>query len=196
MPRRRFKRTTKGKQAIQHAGTVVDNIGGATVPQEQVVLKTSAGARNTTGANQNITSNRDTGNLCNVGDQVKYINLFLEIAARNAEGINDATGWLEWAFVCCKETETNVPITTVGVQTLATVCTNMFRNECIYTGVLPCGLDIPNSVPIKIKIPSTKQFIRIGDEWRFITYWRDLKATSTSTISNRIIKSFMYKGYQ
>ncbi len=194
--RRRKVRQTRGKQGVQHAGTVVANTGGGSVPEEQTILKTSAGPRNVTGANQNYASQRDTGNLVNVGDLVKYVNLFVQAGARQAQGVDDATGWLEWALVCCKESETNVPITTLGVQTLGVVCTNMFRNECIYTGCIPVGIDIPNSIPISLKIPSTKSFIRVGDEWRFITYFRDMKATSTSTTSVRLIKSFIYKGYQ
>ncbi len=193
---RHRKKLTRGKQAIQHAGTLVDNTGGASVPAEQVILKTSAGARNVTGANQDYGQNRDTGNLVNVGDLVKYVNLFLQVGSRQGQAIDDANGWMEWALVCVKETETNVPITTLGVQTLGVVCTNMFRNECIFTGSLPVSLEVPNKINIALKIPKTKQFIRIGDEWRFITYMRDLKATSASTGAVRIIKSFMYKGYQ
>ncbi len=185
-----------GKQGIQHAGTVVDNIGGGSAPQEQIVLKTEAGARNVTGANQDYSAERDTGNKVNAGDIVKYINLFLEVGTRSIAGDDDNAGWLEWALCCVKESETNVPITTLGVQTLGVVCTNMFRNECIYTGMVPIGITQPNSIPIMIKIPKSKNTIRIGDEWRFITYFRDLKVTSTGLSGIRIIKSFMYKGYQ
>ncbi len=182
---------------MQHAGTFVDTIGGATAPQEQVVCKTEAGARNVTGANQDVTAERDTGNKCNITDTIKSVNLFLQCAPRFT-GIaeDDRRGWVEWAFVCCKETETNVPITTLGVQTLGVVCTNMFRNECIYTGCMPVGDTQPNYLPIQIKIPSTKQNLKIGDEWRFITYFRDAKATSVSTVAMRVIKSFIYNGYQ
>ena len=191
------KRATAGKIGIQHAGTLISNIGGATPPAEQVVLKTEAGARNVTGANQDITAERDTGNKCNVGDCVKYINLFLQATPRPAiDADDDRTGWLEWAFVCVKESETNVPNTTIGVQTLGVICTNMFRNECIYTGAMPLGTRQPNYLPIMIKIPKAKQFMRIGDEWRLITYFRDTKATSASTTAVRLVKSFMYKGYQ
>ncbi len=183
---------------MQHAGTVVGNAGGGAIPAEQVILKTAAGARNVTGANQDVTTERDTGNKCNIMDCVKYVNLFIQVGSRDGQGSNedDRQGWLEWAFVCVKETETNVPITTLGVQTLGVVCTNMFRNECIYTGCIPVGTKQPNSIPIQIKIPSTKQFLKIGDEWRFITYFRDLRATATETASVRLIKSFIYKGYQ
>ncbi len=182
---------------MQHAGTLLSTIGGASVPAEMVVLKTEAGPRNTTGANQDVTAERDTGNKCNVGDICKYINLFIEIGPRpDQETEVDRIGWLEWAFVCVKESETNVPNTTVGVQTLGTICTNMFRNECIYTGAIPVPSQIPSVTNITLKIPKTKSQIRIGDEWRFITVFRCVKSTSTSTTTQRLVKSFMYKGYQ
>ncbi len=188
---------TMGKVAMQHAGTVVTNNGSGSVPHTQVVLLTEAGARNVTGANQDVTAERDTGNKCNVGDVCKYINLFIETGPRtNIDLERDRIGWLEWAFVCVKETETTVPITTMGVQTLGVVCTNMFRNECIYTGMIPVGEKQANSLNISLKIPSTKSTIRIGDEWRFITWFRSVDAASTSIGANRIVKSFMYKGYQ
>lgn len=182
---------------MQHAGTLVSNVGAGSTPAEQVILKTEAGPRNVTGANQDVTAERDTGNKCNVGDVVKYVNLFLACGPRSATAsVDDRVGWLEWALVCCKETETNVPITTMGVQTLGVVCTNMFRNECIFTGAFPTGNAQANYIPISLKIPKTKSTIRIGDEWRFITSFRAVDSTSTSVNAVRLIKSFMYKGYQ
>ncbi len=182
---------------MQHAGTLVSAIGASTVPAEQVILKTEAGPRNVTGANQDVSAERDTGNKCNVGDIVKYVNLFIEVGPKLTSGQpSDRTGWLEWAFCCVKESETNVPITTVGVQTLATVCTNMFRNECIFTGAIPIGNEQANFLPITIKIPKTKSTIRIGDEWRFITSFRAVDSASVSTGVVALIKSFMYRGYQ
>ncbi len=186
-----------GKQSMQHAGTVVDNVGNGSAVQEQVILLTEAGPRNVTGANQDVTAERDTGNKCNVGDVCKYVNLFLQAAPRsNIANPEDRTGWIEWAFVCVKESETNVPVTTIGVQTLGVICTNMFRNECIYTGSMPLGETQPNSMSISLKIPKTKNTIRIGDEWRFITLFRAAGAASVAVDSVRLVKSFMYKGYQ
>ncbi len=194
--RRRIRKVTRGKIAIQHAGTVLDNVGSAEAPASMVILKTEAGPRNVTGANQDITEKRDTGNLCNVGDVCKYVNLFIQSAPRtNIDTEKDRIGWLEWAFVCVKESETSVPITTIGAQTLGVICTNMFRNECIYTGAIPIGATQALVAPIQIKIPKSKCIIRIGDEWRFITYFRAVDSASASVGANRLVKSFMYKGY-
>ncbi len=159
-------------------------------------MHTQAGARTLTGATQIIQDVADTGEVCRVGDIIKYVNLFLECAPRQPQGAEqDRVGWLEWAFVCVKETETNVPITITGTQTLGVICNHMFRNECIYTGMMPVGATQSNSMPIVIKIPKTKQQIRIGDEWRFITWWRSSNSADVSTTAMRVVKSFMYKCY-
>ncbi len=197
MARFRRKRKTIGKLGVKKAGTVLSTIGNSTAPAEQVILLTEAGPRNVTGANQDITAERDTGNKCNVGDVCKYVNLTLEVGPRpDIVNESERTGWLEWAFVCVKESETNVPITTVGVQTLGVICTNMFRNECIYTGAVPVSPFQPVVANISLKIPSTKCDIRVGDEWRFITSFRSVNAASGSTTHIRLVKSFNYKAYQ
>ncbi len=195
--RRKIRRRTIGKTPIQHCQTLIANVGAATAPATQVVLLTEAGARSLDGAGFNTTAGRDSDNECNIGDVCKYVNLFIQIGPREiAVGNDERNGWLEWAFVCVKESETAVPITQLGVLTLGTVCTNMFRNECIFTGNVPVGANQPASASIQIKIPRSKQTLRVGDEWRFITYYRDMNATAGDLDSNRLIKSYMYKSYQ
>lgn len=197
MARRRIRRATIGKKPIQHAHTNVATIGGATAPASFIVLNPEIGARSTTGAGQTYSADRDTQETVNIGDVVKYIHLFGQCSPR--EGVNtldDRHGWLEWAFVCCKQSDTAVPITNLGTLTLGNVCTNMFRNECIYTGNIAIGSSQSNSFDAYIKIPKFKQTIRAGDEWRFITYFRDSKATSTATDAMRVIKSYIYKAYE
>ncbi len=193
---RRRRSTLMGKQAIQHAHSFVDTIGGATAPQNFIILNPNIGARSTDGSAKNFSTDRDTSETVNIGDVVKYVNMFVECGPRNAQGADTRTGWLEWAFVCVKQTETAVPITQMGVLTLGTVCTNMFRNECIFTGAFPVGSEQPNNATMHLKIPKFKQSIKAGDEWRFLTYFRDMVATSTSTTGVRVIKSYMYKAYQ
>ncbi len=197
MARRRRIAMTKGKVAIRHADTNITNVGAATAPATFNVLETQGGARTVTGGTQTITSSRDTGEVCNVGDIVKYVNLFMQCGPRQ-EGIgitDEKKGWMEWAFVCVKESETTVPITDIGIQTLGCVCNHMFQGETILTGAVPIGLEQPNYVEIKIKIPSTKSRIQLGDEWRFIHSWRPTKSTAAGTSEMRVVKSFMYKSY-
>ncbi len=172
------------------------NVGQGTTAQTFPILETEAGTRTTTGATQTIKDSASTGEVCEVGDIVKYVTLYLQAAGRqsvaNPFNIN---GWIEWAFVCVKESETAVPNTQLGVQTLADVCMKMFRNECIYTGAVPIGEAIPNYAEIKIKIPKLKQQIKLGDEWRFITSIRSNNSADVSTDRIRLIKSFSYKCY-
>jgi len=186
----------KYKQAIAHADTKIFNNGAGGIPDQFEILETEAGSRTVTGVTINITSSRSTGEVVNTGDVVKYVNLFLEVSPRgNVGDAQDRTGWMEWAFVCVKESETDVPITQMGVQTLGVVCNNMFRNECIFSGAMPIGTTQPNYMEMKIKIPRFKQRIHIGDEWRFITSFRSNSSTSVSTTALRVVKSFMYKAY-
>ncbi len=172
------------------------NEGQGSAPDQFEIMVTEGGARNIAGATTTIKENATTAETCNVGDTIKYVTLYLQCAGRqsvaNPFNIN---GWIEWAFVCVKESESNVPITNTGTQTLADICMKMFRNECIYTGAVPIGEAIPNYAEIKIKIPRQKQKIRLGDEWRFITFVRSNNSADTVTDRIRIIKSFSYKCY-
>ncbi len=196
MARRRV-RLTRGKNPIKHADTNIINSGSADVPAKTNILETEGGARTVTGATQTITSSRDTGEVCNVGDIVKYVNLFIQVGPRqDGAGLGaEKKGWLEWAVVFVKESETDVPITSVGVQTLGAICNHMYQNECILTGAIPVGLEQPNYAQITIKVPSTKCQIKLGDEWRFIHYWRSTDSTAQGTAEVRVIKSWMYKSY-
>ncbi len=186
---------TLNKVGIQHCDTNVSNMGGGSAPATMNVVETDVGPRTVDGSEQVIQDSSSTGEVCRIGDVIKYVNLFIEAAARSGEADADTEGWLEWAFVCVKETETVTPITLMGVQTLASICTRMYRNECIFTGAVPIGARQPIVQTIKLKIPNTKAKIRIGDEWRFITAFRPSVSTSISTTAVRLIKSFLYNCY-
>ncbi len=184
------------KTGIQHAGTLLDNIGPASVPTTFEVLETETGTRTTTGASQITKDSASTAEVVNIGDTVKYINLFIQCCAREGIGSSaEETGWLEWAFVQVKELEATLPITSLGTLTLGTVATNMYRNECIYTGMFPINRNGANVEKITIKVPRFKQKIRIGDEWRLIAAVRSSNSADMNTASYRLIMSFMYKGY-
>ncbi len=195
MARRRI-RLAATKVGVAHGDTQILNAGGGSNPSTFPIMETEAGVRTTTGATQTIQDSASTGEVCRTGDIIKYVNLFLQAAPRaTATTPTENPGWLEWAFVCVRENENVVPITTTGTQTLGIICRNMFRNECLLTGNLAVGLNQANSVAIQIKIPKTKQKIKIGDEWRFITWFRSWSSTNTDTNNVRVIKSFMYKAY-
>ncbi len=179
------------KRGVKHSGTIIANMGAGTVPQKLIVLKTSGGPRSTDGGPMTIQSSSSTDDDCKTGDTCKLVNLHIECGARTNTGVQtDRTGWLEWAFICVRENETEVPITKLGVQTLGDVCTNMYRGECIYTGAVPVGNDQPVVGEISLKIPKTKSTMKLGDEWRFLTSFRSVESTSTSTTALRLIKSY------
>ncbi len=190
MPLRRKFRKLRRPQT-KHSGTIIANVGAGSVPQKLIILKTSGGPRSTSGAPQTIQSSSSTDDDCRTGDEVDYTNLHLQAGPRQDIGTgSDRIGWLEWAFVCVRENETEVPTTRIGVQTLGDICTNMYRGECIYTGVVPVGSTQPTVSEIKLKIPKFKRKIKLGDEWRFMTAFRSVLSTSTATDTVRLIKSY------
>ncbi len=185
---------TKG--AIQHSGSQIDNTGGSSVPETLEFMAVHSAARTITGAEDTTTNTRSTGETCNIGDTIKYVNLFIEAAGRvDVEVAKDRIGWLEYAVVLKRFADANVPITELGTETLGTVCTRMFEGECIWTGCFPIGELQPNCVSLKIKIPKSKQILKTGYEWSLIMYFRPASSTSTSTTAVRVWSSYMYKGY-
>ncbi len=181
------------KRGVKHSGTILANIGTGSNAISQIILKTSGGPRSTDGSPQTIQSLASTDEDCRTGDTCKYVNLLIQAGARpDQTTAQDRTGWLEWAFICVRENETVVPATRLGVQSLGDICTNMYRGECIFTGVVPVGDAQPVTEQIKLKIPKTKYTIKLGDEWRFITFFRAVSSTSASTGAVRLLKSFNY----
>ncbi len=192
--RKRFSRQTMGKQGIKKAGSFIANSGPASAPTTFEVLVTEGGARPTSGLETTITEGRTTGETVNVGDIVKYINLVMEVMPR-LENLKNI-GFLEWAFVCHKEIDPDPPITNVGTLTLGTICMNMFRGDCIYTGCIPVGIQTPNCQFVSLKIPKNHTSIKLGDQWHLYTYFRTASSVETGTTEIRQVLSFNYKAYQ
>lgn len=192
---RHRRRTLTGRRGIKKSHTNVSNTGNGSTPANFIILNPSGGARSIDGAEQNIKQESDTAESCFVGDTVKYVNLHLACVGRDTLAVNETQGFLEWAFCCVKETETQVPATQTGVLTLGNICTNMYRQECIFTGCIPVGHRQAVCSDITLKIPPGKQNISLGDEWRFITFFRSALSTSTATTAVRLIKSYNYKTY-
>ncbi len=135
------------KKSVKKSGTFLDNVGQGSNALNMVVLETSGGARSTDGDEQTIQSASTTSETCQTGDECKFINLAIQCGPRADTGnAVDRTGWVEWAFVCVRENETQVPATQLGTLTLGNICTNMYRGECIYTGAFPIGNAQPANV--------------------------------------------------
>ncbi len=196
MARRRIIRRTMGKDPIKKALTILGNIGPASPMFELVVCETGAGTRDSTGTEQNIREGGTTGNTCNVGDIVKYVNLTIQCGARDSVAPEDDTsGWLEWAVVKSKENRVVPQTTNLGVSTLAVVCTNAFRGDCLLTGNFPVGGDQPNSTQIQIKIPKIFCKMQIGSSLVLYMHYRSTNSASVDTDLVRIIASAQYKLY-
>ncbi len=164
------------------------------MPGKYVIAETEGGARSLSGAATQIQGNRTTDERCNVGDLIKYVNIQIEVAGRVIDDANQ-NSWLEWAFVCKREADADIPITQVGTQTLGDIATNMYRNECIYTGMIPIGINQGNGQNLMIKLPKTKQYLRLGDTFVIFTYIRSSNSVAASTTSHRLIQSFNFKCY-
>ncbi len=196
MARRRFRKSLIGKPSAKHSGTLVANTGPSTVPDNMVIVETDSGARSIDGAPQTIQDRAVTDETCRVGDTIKYVNLHIQAGPRNnIDAQQDRVGWIEWAFVCVRENETILPITRTGLQTIGDIATNMYRGECVFTGMIPIGNAQPAVGEITLKIPKRKQKIKLGDQWRFITAHRAVDSASTSTAVIRLIKSFNFICY-
>ncbi len=198
MRHRRRLKLSATRSSLSHSDTLISTHGPASAPIKHVLLDTEAGARTLTGTPSTVQVGQGTNEETNIGCIVKNINIFLQSAVRPAEADvpDEGVGWLEWAFVMVKETEAELPITNVGVQTIGDIAKQMYRNECIFTGNFPLGLQQPNSNNIVIKVPKFKQKITYGDQWRLYFYFRDVVTTASETNTCRTISSTMWKSWQ
>ncbi len=195
MPRYRRKRSAISfKSAVKHSGTFVESVGQGSNVTTLTILKTGGGPRSDDGSPQTIQSFSDTKDDCKTGDHCKVVNLKIQAGARPHIGSPEfRTGWVEWAFLCVRESEKTVPSTNLGTQTLGDICTNMYRGECIYTGEFPIGDAQPAVERIMLKIPKSKTKMKLGDEWRFLTFFRAVDVTATGTANVLMIKSWNLK---
>ncbi len=194
--RRRMSLMQRTSNPVKHSDTLQASHGAASVPTEVEILTTDVGARTLTGATQTIQANATTDNDVMVGCQVKYVNIRIQSCTRpdQASG-NVSIGWLEYAFVCVKESETSVPNNNIGVSTLGDICTKMYRNECIWTGAIPISGSVPNVQDMHFKIPRLKTKIKVGDHWRLYFYYRDSSAVEGGTDTCRTIVTTNFISY-
>ncbi len=184
---------TLGKQMLKHAGTLLANIGNASVPTKFVICETEGGARSTTGAAKSVQGSRSTEETCQVGDIIKYINIFFQIGPRTAA--IPESGWLEWCVVCKREADADIPTGQTGVFTLPVIAQNMYRNEVVFTGVIPVSNTQPNAQTVMLKIQKAKVRLNLGDTIVIFAYFRSVVSTDVQTDSNRLVMSYIYKSY-
>lgn len=182
---------------LKHAETYIGNLGPASAPVGLELLVTEGGARTVDGSQVTFTDFRDTGETVNVGDIVKYINIFLQAGpkAEVTAGDNISTGWLEYAVVCTREDEPVIPITNMGTETLGVVANRMFPQSCLRSGFISLGGTQANGVELHLKIPPKLQKIRQGYQWKVWLYFRSSSSTATGTDKVKYVASMIYKGY-
>ena len=185
-----------GKDPIKKSGTLIASpIGPATLPTAFTVIQTPL-SRSADGQAQSIRDVQNTETTANVGDIVKYINIHVQTGARDSvEPEDETSGWLEWAVIKYKETFIQPPITQLGVKTLGDVCTQMFRGDCMLTGAIPVGGDVPNTAEILIKVPKIITKMQLGSRITMFVHFRSVNAASTATDLNTTVLSFNYKLY-
>ncbi len=193
MPGRRYmKKQTRGKSGVKHAGTNLVNSGSGSVPTKFIIIESAAGDR--TEGSQTIQQDATTDERCRTGDLIKFVNIHIQCASRVGNE-DERMGWLEYACVWKRGAESDLSITQLGVQTLGETATNLYRNDCIWTGFVPIGLTQPNGVSLALKMPKSKQFLKLGEEFVLFTYFRSQNSASVATTSIRQVNSFNYKAY-
>ncbi len=195
MPIRRRRRQLLGKAYEKHSDTLVSVIGpGTVVIPVHRMRDTEVGNRDPAGSDDNIQASRRYGETCNQGDVCKFINIHIQSAPRLVDDLQ-SMGWIEWAFCIHKASDALVTKTNVGTNTLGDICTKYFRNECVFTGNMPCSSSGASAQDIVLKIPKMKQRLSAGDVWELIFLPRTASATTTGTNTFFVLTSFNYKNY-
>jgi len=193
--RKRIRRATMGKDPIKKSGTFIASPIGPSSPITQFNLITTK-PRSNTGGIVTIRDEQNTDSTANVGDIVKYINIHVATGARDSVAPEDDTsGWLEWGIVKYKEVFILPPSTNLGTNTLGDTLTKQFRGDCLLTGAIPVGGDIPNVAEIVLKVPKANVKQQLGSEIIFFCHFRSVNAASTAVDLNATILSFNYKLY-
>ncbi len=193
--RRKIKRVTMGKDPIKKSGTLIASPIGPSSAITQFNLITTK-PRSNTGSVVTIRDEQTTDSQANVGDIVKYINIHIQCGARDSvEPEDDTSGWLEWGIVKYKEVFILPPSTNLGTNTLGDTLTKQFRGDCLMTGNIPVGGDIPNVAEIVLKVPKANIKQQLGSEIILFVHYRSVNAASTATDLVAAILSFNYKLY-
>ncbi len=196
--RKRIKRQTRGKGHSQHSGTLIHgggSLGPGSAPNAHTILKTEAGARSTVGNELTFSESRTTGDVCNIGDLCKFVNLFIQCGPR-LDSNQIGQGWLEWTVVWGKESDIAIPITAMGTTFLGVVANRMFPTQVLLSGHFAIGRDQPNLQDIAIKIPQKFAFLKFGDILKLYVYFRTSNSTDTGVNNVKVISSFIYNAYQ
>ncbi len=193
---RHFKRKRMGTDVVKHSQTIIANVGFASVPTKLQIIKTAIGGRSAAGAIQTVKSSATTGNTCNVGDQIAYVNICIECSPRTTITDNDdSVGWLEYAIVYQMEREQDMVTTSLGTQTLMDTANKQYREQCLFTGCFPQGRNQAMSVDLKLKIPKKYLKLTVGNNLNCYMFFRSNNSAAVGTSTNRLVASCIYKSH-
>ena len=196
--RRGRRRSTAGKDSVKHGATTLDNIGsGVGSIGTFNLFEVSAADRASSGAVLGLQSQQKTDQVCMVGSSVKYMNICLQISPRGANPTNpnDNNGWLEWAVIFTREDDTDVTVTNIGLETLGVLAGRTFRQDAVFSGCMPVGVNQSNSTDIRIKIPPKMQKLVQGSKLKLNYYFRSSSSTDVRTDSHRFLASCQFKSW-
>ncbi len=185
-----------GKDPIKKSGTLIAGAIGPSSPITAVTLLTVPLGRDGTGADVVIRDSQNLENLGNVGDICKFINIHLQCGARDSvEPEDDTSGWLEWGIVKYKEGVVAPSNTLLGLHTLGDVLTKTFRGDCLMTGNIPVGGDIPNIAEIVLKVPKVVTKLQLGSAILIYLHYVSVNNASTAIDLASLRISWNYKLY-
>ncbi len=196
--RHRVLRQTRGKVPIKHGSTLLDNTGpGVGSFFKHLIWEVDAGTRVGNGVIKIIKSQADTGNECNVGDVIKYVNICIECSPRGADSTNikDDTGWLEWAIFWEDQAAVTMGVANIGTDTSGVLSGRTYRQDAIMSGCFPLGSRQAMSSDLKIKIPARMNKLKLGSRLQIMCYARGSSSTDTRTDSFRLLVSSQFKSY-
>ncbi len=195
MRHKRIIRRTRGKEPIKKSATLIEDTGPGAAFTTFILVQNTI-SRSLDGSTVTVRDNQNTGVTANIGDIVKYINIRVQAGARDAPEPEDETsGWLEWGVVKQKETFISPQKTNISIQTLGDTLTKQFRGDCLLTGAIPVGGDIPNVQDIIIKVPQNFIKMQLGSSITFFSYFRSVNSASTALALINLTVSCQYKLY-
>lgn len=126
---------------------------------------------------------------------IKYVNILFETGLRDTAPA--APGFIEYAVVFRHELEANYTIPAAftaafSTQTIGDIARNFYRGDCIWYGSFPISREIPQVIPLKIKLPDKCCQYKRGSELVLIIGHHGLNVADTTTDA----RTFLTVGYK
>ncbi len=128
---------------------------------------------------------------------IKYVNVMFETGLRDTAPA--APGFIEYAVIHIdRETGPYVIPASItggfGTQTLGDLCRNIYRGDCIWYGSFPVSREIPQTVPLSIKLPDKACRCKSGAQLLLLVGHHGLNVADT-TSDARTFLTIGFKAY-